>query len=177
MIDLSSVCTECGGYDNQPILKLLSDGCLTIVDGKNTDGDFCLNDFAFPVDGHTCVSLNVEMSGGELTIFDNHFGAVSPANIVEVGKLYARGVLIRLIYPLTDDNGESLTLANKSARIYIENAATLESAEYPLYDFFSIFTNPKSSNIEDLINKIKIINPNSLYNIRVSALVLFGKAE
>jgi hypothetical protein len=40
-----------------------------------------------------------------------------------------------------------------------------------------MFTNPKSNDPEDLINKIEIINPNLDYVIKVSALVLFGKAD
>ena len=84
--------------------------------------------------------------------------------------------MIRIIYPTYDTNGETIELVNKSVKISLENTDTLTATEYPLHDLFTIFTNPKSNKAEDLINKIKIINTNLLYNVRVSALVIFGKS-
>ena len=175
---LDEICTCCGGYENQPILQLFNDKCFKIVDGADTKGDFCVGDFAFPVDGYNCIGLNLELDGGEITIFDNNISLLSPASdLLESGKSYARGLLLRIFYPKTDSNGEDLTYSSKSVRIYIEDAETLIGTEYPLFDFFTIFTNAKSNKVKDLINKIKIINPNELYGVRVSALVLFGNAE
>jgi len=174
--DLNAVCDCCGGYENQPILQLFDDKCFRIVDGKETDGAFCLKDFAFPTDGHTCVNLTVTLDGGEITLFDNQVDTISPSGTLETDKLYARGVMIRIIYPTYDTDGESVAFVDKSVKIVLETSDTLASTEYPLYDLFTIFTNPKSNDAYDLINKIKILNPNMLYNVRVSALVLFGKA-
>lgn len=174
--NLNEICTCCGGYENQPILQLFDDKCFRIVDQKETHGEFCLKDFAFPTDGYSCMSLNVELDGGEMTIFDNQTLAISPSGVLETDKLYARGVMIRIVYPTNDTNGEEIAFVNKSVKIEIENAEPLVSTQYPMYDFFMIFTNPKSNKTEDLINKIKIINPNLLYKIRINALILFGKA-
>lgn len=173
---LTEICTCCGGYENQPILQLFDDKCFRVVDGKDVHGEFCIKDFAFPVDGYSCVGLTLDLAGGELTLFDNQVGMVSP-NILESGKAYARGVMVRIVYPTYDEDGEALTLTDKTVKISIENAETLTSSEVPLYDLFTIFTNPKSNKVEDLINKIKIINPNLKYKVRVSALVLYGQAE
>lgn len=174
--NLNEICECCGGYENQPILQIFSDNCFRVVDGKSTHGEFCIGNFAFPVDGYSCLALNAEAGGGEVTVFDNQVGVLSPSAVLESGKLYARGVMIRITYPTSDTNGETVGLVDKSIRISIEDAATLTATEYPLYDFFTMFTNPKSNKVEDLINKIKIINSNTLFSIRVSALVLFGKA-
>ena len=177
MINLDEICTCCGGNENQPILQLFDDRCFRVVEGKETHGEFCIKDFAFPVDGYQCTGLNVSLDGGEITLFDNALGSLSPSSTLESGKLYARGIMVKIIYPTNDTNGEEIKLVNKSVKIEIEDAETLTATEYPLYDFFTIFTNPKSNKASDLINKIKILNPNLLYNVRVSALVLYGKAE
>lgn len=175
--NLNEICDCCGGYEKQPILQLFEDKCFRVVDGIDTHGEFCLKDFAYPVDGYTCTGLNVELSGGEITLFNNNLDSYSPNEILESGKLYARGVMVRIIYPTKDENGEDLTYVNKNVKIVLENSETFEPVEYPLFDLFTIFTNAKSNKTKDLINKIKIINPNLLYSIKVSALVLYGKAE
>ncbi len=175
--NLNDVCTCCGGNANQPILQLFNDKCFRIVDGSTTSGSFCLDDFAFPTDGYQCHGLNVEFAGGEITLFDNQVNAISPNTVLDTSKLYARGILLKISYPINDENGEEILLADKSVTLVLQNAETLVESEYPLYTFFSIMTNPKSSEAKELINKIKIVNPNGNYTIRVSALVLFGKAE
>lgn len=176
MINLNEICTCCGGYENQPILQLFDDRCFRVVDGKETHGEFCIKDFAFPVDGYQCMGMNVAIDGGEIVLFDNALGSFSPNAVLESEKLYARGVMIRIIYPVNNTDGEEIQLVDKSVKIEIEDSETLTPMQYPLYDFFTIFTNPKSNKASDLINKIKIVNPNLLYNVRVSALILYGKA-
>ena len=122
------------------------------------------------------MGMNVTIDGGEIILFDNALGAFSPSAVLESEKLYARGIMIRIIYPVNNTDGEEIQLVDKSVKIEIEDSETLTPTQYPLYDFFTIFTNPKSNKASDLINKIKIVNPNLLYNIRVSALILYGKA-
>ena len=84
--------------------------------------------------------------------------------------------MVKITYPVNKKNGEEIQLVDKSVQIAIQTADTLVETVYPLYTLFMIFTNPKSNQTEDLINKIKIINPNLDYKIRISALILFGKA-
>jgi hypothetical protein len=174
--NLDEICTCCGGYPDQPILQLFDDKCFRVVEGKETSGEFCLKDFAFPVDGKSCLGLTVAVDGGEITLFNNQLTMVSPNTILESGTEYVRGILLKIIYPKNDENGESVTTEIKNVKLIIENADPLVSAEYPLYEFFSIFTNPKSNKASDIINKIKIVNPNLNYKIRVSALILYGTA-
>lgn len=173
--NLTEICTCCGGYENQPLLQLFDDKCFKIIDGKDTHSEFCLKDFAFPVDGYSCVALNVNLDGGEIVLFDNQLNTLSPL-VLESGKAYARGVLVRVVYPAYDEDGEAVTFTQKNVKITIENS-NFNEIEVPIFDLFTIFTNPKSNRVEDLINKIKIINPNLKYKVRVNALVLYGQAE
>lgn len=174
--NLNEICDCCGGTEAQPLLQLFDNKCFKIVEGKSTSGEFCLSDFAFPVDGYSCINLNVDLDGGEIVLFDNQAGLISPSGVLESDKLYARGVMVKIIYPVNDENGDEIPLIDKSVQIAIQTADTLVETVYPLYTLFMTFTNPKSNQTEDLINKIKIINPNQDYKIRISALVLFGKA-
>jgi hypothetical protein len=174
---LNEICTCCGGYESQPVLQLFDDKCFRIVEGKDVHGEFCLKDFAFPADGYSCVSQNVDIDGGEIVLFDNQLGSFSPSAVLESGKSYARGLLVRIVYPTYDEDGEALTFTQKTVKAVIENSETLIPSEFPIYDLFTIFTNPKSNKVEDLINKIKIVNPNLKYKVRVNALVLYGQAE
>jgi hypothetical protein len=175
--NLNDICDCCGGYENQPYLQLFNDKCFKIVDQKDIQGEFCLGDVTLAVDGYQCVGLNLEAGGGTLTIFDNQVIVNSPSQILESEKAYARGVLIKITYPIYDNNSEEIALSKKSVKISIERASDMQSLEYPLHNLFVMFTNPKSNDPEDLINKIEIINPNLDYVIKVSALVLFGKAD
>ena len=177
MSNLNEVCDCCGGTESQPILQLFDDRCFRVVEGKDVHGEFCLKDFAFPADGYSCIGLNVDTDGGEILIFDNKLDTLSPSSELISGELYARGVLIRIVYPTYDNNGESLTLADKSMKLYIENGESLAGIELPLYDLFTMFTNPKSNKTSELINKIKVVNPSTKFKIRVVALVIYGKAD
>jgi hypothetical protein len=174
--NLNDICDCCGG-DSQPILQLFNDKCFKVVDGKDTRENFCLTDFAFPTDGESCVNLTGTIDGGTVSIFDNSVIPASPVQLLDSGKLYARGILIKVTYPANDNNSEEILIANKSVRLIIERADTLELTEYPLYNFFAMFTNPKSNDPSELINKIEIVNPNTDYPVRVSALVVYGLAE
>jgi hypothetical protein len=173
--NLNEICDCCGGNANQPVLQVINN-CFSITDGKDILGQFCLNDFGFPTDGHTCIGINVDSDHGTKNIFNNELLVFSPAGELISGKAYARGILLKIIYPTTDNNGEDIILTNKNVILSIETYDGNVS-EYPLYNFFSIFTNPKSNEPSQLINKIDIINPNTDYSIRISALVLFGNAE
>lgn len=163
---------------NQEILQLFGDKSFKIVNGSKTGESFDLSDFAFPSDGATCVGINVDMDGGELVLFDNEILTIgSPEVELTPKSLYARGILLKITYPDSDDNGEEIDIADKSVELWIEDAETLQFKKYPLYNFFSIFTNPNSNVPSDLINRIKIINPNDLFNVKVNGLVIYGKAQ
>lgn len=176
--NLNDFCDCCGG-DSQPILQLFNDKCFKVVDGKEARESFCLNDFAFPTDGESCVGLTGTVDGGTVVLFDNNvlIQQSSPAQLLDSGRLYARGILLKITYPANDNNGEEIAIADKSVTLLIEKADTLEVTEYSLYNFFAIFTNPKSNNPSDLINKIEIINLNLDYQVRVSALIVYGLAN
>jgi hypothetical protein len=175
-INLSEICDCCGGNANQPYLKLFDSKCFSIVEGKDTHEDFCLNDFTFPTDSYSCAGLTLKVDGGTTTLFDNNLQIMSPIGALESGDSYARGILLKVTYPTLDNNSEEIPIQDKKVVLTIESFDGSTTVDYPLYNFFSIFTNPKSNDPTQLINKIEVTNPNSNYSVRVSALVLFGNA-
>jgi hypothetical protein len=171
--NLNEICDCCGGYENQPVLQLFDNKCFGIVDGKEISEDFCLKDFAFPTDGYSCIGITVAADGGTSTLFDNQLPI--PLLTLESGQAYARGLLLKITYPTNDLNSEEIAIIDKRVILNIETYDG-NAMSYPLYNLFTIFTNPKSNDPSELINKIEITNPNANYPIRISALVLFGNA-
>lgn len=172
--NLNKICDDCGGFGIQPTLQLFDNKCFGIADGKEITEEFCIKEFAFPTDGYSCVGLTLEASGGTNTLFDNGLSIPLPI-LLDSGKAYARGILLKITYPTDDSNSEEILISDKSVELTIETYNGT-STTYPLYNFFAIFTNPKSNDPAELINKIEVTNPNTTYPIRISALVLFGNA-
>jgi hypothetical protein len=174
---INDVCIN-NASDNQAILQLFDDKCFKIVEKEKTSGEFCLPDFAFPVDGYSCINLGAEVDNGEIILFDNQIlTAGSPVLDLTSGAVFVRGIMLKVIYPIKDDNGEEIDIVNKSVELWIEDAETLAYKKHPLYNLFALFTNPKSNDPKDLINRIKIINPNLLYTVKISALIIYGKVK
>lgn len=172
---INNICDCCD--NNQSILQLFDDKCLKIVEGANITGSFCMNDFAFPTDSHSCTNYTLS-SGEEYTMFDNGILTTgSPTMDLVSGNLYVRGVMIKIVYPTNDDNGEEISIVDKNVELWIEDAETLQYKRYYLYNLFTMFTNPKSNNPNTLINKIKVINPNTDYKIKLIGLIVYGKAQ
>lgn len=167
-----------GSASSQAILQLFDDKCFKIVQGASAKTGFCLDDFAFPVDGMSCIEIDAQMDGGELTLFDNEILTIgSPMLDLTEGSMFVRGIMIKITYPKKDDNGEEILITDKSVELWIEDAETLTYKKLPLYNLFTLFTNPKSNDPRDLINRIKIVNPNSLYNVKISGLIVYGKTQ
>jgi len=174
---LNTVCSN-DAADNQPILQLFDDKCFKIVDGAKAETSFCLDDFAFPVDGKSCIALEGSMDGGELTLFDNQIlTAGSPVLDLMSDSIYVRGIMVKIKYPTNDSNGEEIDIVDKNVEIWIEDAETLDYKKHPLYNLFVMFTNPKSNDPRHLINRIKIVNPNSMYAVSIMALIVYGKVK
>lgn len=174
---IDSVCNSTAA-DNQAILQLFDDKCFKIVEKSKTSGEFCLADFAFPVDGYSCINLDAQMDAGEITLFDNQIlTAGSPVLDLTQDSIFVRGIMVKVTYPANDDNGEEIDIADKNVELWIEDAETLAYKEHPLYNLFTLFTNPKSNDPRHLINRIKIVNPNLLYSVKVSALIIYGKVK
>ena len=172
---INNICDCCD--TDQPILQLFEDKCFKIADGAETKGSFCMGDIAFPSDGYSCLDINLGVLTGETTLFDNEIIAVgSPNSTLTSGQNYARGILIKITYPVNDDNAEEISILDKSVELWIEDVASLTYKKYPLYNLFVLFTNPKSNDPSELINRIKIVNPNS-YKVKVTGLVIFGEAQ
>lgn len=172
---INNLCDCCDS--DQSILQLFEDKCFRIIEGDKTTGSFCIGDFAFPADGHTCLNLNITVSNGETMIFDNEivsFG--SPNSKLISGNNYARGIMLKITYPVNDHNGEEISILDKDVQLWIEDVSTLTWKQYPLYNLFMIFTNPKSNDPDQLINRIKIVNPNS-FKVKVTGLIVYGEAQ
>lgn len=182
MSNIPTVDRICDKYyaDKQDILQLFDDKCFKIVSGADITAQFCLGDFAFPSDGHSCISMDLSMNGGEKILFDNEIlttGSPSLGITLDSGKLYARGILLNIEYPSLDDNGEEIDIADKKVELWIEDAESLTWNKFPLYNLFIYTTNPKSNESKDLINRIKIVNPNELFKIKIRGLIIFGEAK
>ena len=165
---------------NKPkdILQLFADKCFKIVSGKNTTGEFCLPDFAFPSDGYACTSSTLNNNSKGIELFNNNILNIgSPNEELDDSIGYARGVLIKITYPKMDINDEEVKIEDKKVKLFIETVADTEYREIPLYNLFTIFTNPKSKDPIDLINKIKIINENDLFEVKIDSLIIYDKSE
>lgn len=172
-INLNAVCDCCGGSENQPILQVFDNKTFGIVDGKEITEEFSLKDFAFPTDGYSCVGVNLDLTGGSHELFNNNLPI--PMTTLVSGKAYARGLLLKITYPTNDSNSEEILITNKSVKLTIETYDGI-STDYPLYNLFSIFTNPKSNDPSQLINKIEVTNTHSTYQVRITGLILLGTA-
>lgn len=176
---LNEIKDICGsGEENQPILQLFDNKCFTLVDGKDAKSMFCLDDFAFPVDGHSCISIDLSINGGEHILFDNNISIMgSPIEPLTEGSAYIRGILLKIEYPKLDSNGEEIDLTDKNVDLYIQNASSSEYVAYPLHNLFALFTNPKSNSPTELINKLKIVNMSSEFSVNMTGLLIYGKAQ
>jgi hypothetical protein len=171
--------TACGTIPTKPIMTLI-DQCFTVSDCDTTTAQFCLDEFAYPVDGYRCYNLEIPKScegclDESITLFDNEIEIASPSEDLSKEKLYARGLLLYIDYQFEDSNGEEVPLKAKKAWITITNANN-EECTYPMYNFFSIFTNPETVDPSDFINKIKVTNPSDKYSFDVRALVILTKS-
>jgi len=169
---------SCSTVITKPLLTV-QDKCFVISDCSDVVGKFCLDDFAFPVDGSKCIRLEIPKSiaGAEwqsLSLFDNEIVMSSPSEDLDNDKLYVRGILLKINYKHEDSNSEEVKLIDKKASISITNAS-LETCNYPLYNFFSIFTNPVTLDPSDFINKIVVYNPSIKYSFNVDALIIYTK--
>lgn len=178
MATLTSLCDCCGSETTQDVLQMFNDGCLKVVEGSKTTEDFCFKDFAFPVDGSTCATVTLEVDGGEHTIYDNDilsYTVPEPDTDFATGLIKARGVMIRIMYPTLDLDGETIPIQDKKVQLQMEDAYGIIST-YPLHDLFMHFVNPHSNKAADVINKIKIINSNTNYKVKIHALVILARS-
>lgn len=171
--------SSCGTIVTKPIMTLINQ-CFVVGDCDKTIAEFCLDEFAYPVDGYQCYNLEIPRScegclDESLTLFDNEITIASPSEDLNSEKLYARGILLYIDYGGLDLNGEEVAMQNKKAWITITNASN-EACTYPLYNFFSIFTNPQTVDPSDFINKIVVTNPSTKYSFNVRALVILTKS-
>lgn len=174
---IKDICEDCG--DQSSILQLTDSKEFGIFEqGSGSKiGSLDLSDFASPVDGHTCTHLNITINSGELELFNNGITNLGSPAILDEGRLYVRGIIIKIDYPKLDINGEEIAISDKNAEIWIADAESLQYKKYPMHTLFTLITNPKSNDPSQLINKIKIVNPNSLFEVKVNGIITFGKAE
>ena len=172
--DLTNICCE-NSVSDQAILQLFNDKCFKIVEKDKTTGKFCLDEFAFPADGYSCISIEVAASGGEHVIFDNGIDVSSPPATLTADTLYVRGLMLYITYPTKDVNGDELSISNKKVTLSVEDVAAASYRDHSIYNLFTIFTNPKSNVTLDLINRIKIANSSALFKVDIKGLIIYGK--
>lgn len=175
---IQSVKNICSSISDQQVLQLFNDKCFKIVDKDKTSAEFCMDNFVVPVDGHSCISIGVDSISGEFELFDNNILTTgSPSIDLVQDSTYVRGILLMVEYPNNDEDGEEINISDKSVEIWIEDAKSLQWKQYSMYNFFSIFSNPKSNNPEDLINRIKIVHSSSEFDVSIKALITYGKVQ
>ncbi len=175
---ITDICADCD--DNTDILQLSNNQEFTIIEGGSgsATGGISLKDFGYPSDGYTCIHLDLKVNFGEIEIFNNDLSSVgSPSIELEEGSQYARGVIINIEYPKLNDNGEEIDIVDKNVELWLQDSQLLEYKQYPLHNLFMLFTNPKSNDPIQLINKIKIVNPNALFEVKVKGLIIHGKTK
>jgi len=175
---IRDICEDCG--DHSAVLQLTDSKEFGIFEKGSgaTLGSLDLSDFVSPVDGHACIHLHAAINNGELEIFNNEITNIgSPSPVLDEGKLYVRGIIIKIDYPKLDTNGEEIDIKDKNVQLWIEDAQSLQYKQYPMHNLFTLITNPKSNDADQLINKIKIVNPNTLFEVKVNGLITYGKAE
>ena len=168
---LDEICDCCGGYESLKILQLFDDKCFKIVEGTSAKSVMCLGDFAFLSENHTCNGSLVP-GGEDIVLFESTL--LSPSSTLIEGKIYARGIMLYVKYPRYKSDGSELALKDKNVKLEITNSNG-EATEYPLHTLFMWFANPISDNSDDLINKIKLINPNIDYEITFESIVIYNK--
>jgi len=172
---IENLCSQ-GTGDDQPILQLFDDKTFKIVDGAKATDVFDLGDFAFPTDGFSCISLDVNLAGGELTLFDNGLAPIVPVvPDLDADTNYARGIMLKVSYPTEDINDDTIELSDKNVILSIETVESTVFVDVPVYNLYIHFANPRSIDPLDLINRIKITNPNTLFKVDVTGLIIYGK--
>jgi len=170
---LDEICDCCGGYGVLKILQLFDDKCFKIVEGVKTNSVMCLGDFAYLAENHICAG-SVLPAGEDFTLFESTL--LSPSAALIEGKIYARAIMLRVMYPTETDTGGELALKDKNVQLAITNADSIENT-YPLHTLFMWFANPISDNADQLINKIKLINPNTDYEVTFESIVIYNKVQ
>lgn len=172
---INNICDGCGdGADGgvQPILRLFDDQTLKIVEGANTTDAFDLSDFVFPTDGHGCINLSTSLNG-ELTLFDND--TTLPLTELDADTNYVRGIVVKVKYPSVDINGDAIAMSDEKVTLSIETVASGVYVDMPLHNLYIHFANPRSNDPLDLINRIKITNPSTLFKVDVTGLIVYGR--
>jgi hypothetical protein len=161
-MDLANICN---GINNTMNLELV-DGCFSIVKGANILSELCcFKGLVSPVDGFRRTTEQIE-SNSSFVIFDNKFD-VSPSNSL---RLQTRGFIIFVGYPTIDDAGIEIDDSELNLIIRITNNNG-ESFDVPFYLFYSVLNNPITTDVDNLINKVEIINNNN-YTVNASILTI-----
>jgi len=170
---LDEICDCCGGYGLLKILQLFDDKCFKIVEGTKTQSVMCLDSFAYLAENHVC-NGSVLQSGEDITLFESTL--LSPAASLIEGKIYPRAIMLLIKYPAEVESGADLALKDKNVTLSITNSNG-EETDYPLHTLYMWFGNPISDSADDLINKIKLTNPNADYDITFESIVIWNKVQ
>lgn len=161
MYDIQHICDALDGTLN---LRLV-EGCFSIVRGADILAELCcFKGLVSPVDSYKRAQ-EVIPSHSSLVVFDNKFD-ISPDDTV---AMQTRGWILYVSYPSVDDAGVEVfdEDLNVIARITNNEGVTFD---IPFYLFFTLLSNPVTTDHSHLINKLEIINNNN-YFVNVSVLL------
>lgn len=159
MIGIEHICDALDGTLN---LQLV-DGCFSIVRGAQILSEMCcFKGMISPVDSYKRWN-EIIPSHSTALVFDNKLSMSSDGSeIVNTVPMQARGWLIYMSYPTIDDAGLEIDDADLNVIARITNIEGV-SFDIPYYLFFTLLSNPVTTDVTKLINKLEIVNPNDFY--------------
>jgi len=170
---MSTLQTICDSIASLKILTLRDD-CFRVEFGANTLAEWCcLQNLAYPVDGFKKV-FDIVGPESDFILFDNELEDISPAPQYE-SRLITRGFILYFSYADKDVNGEDVEDIDKNLGVTIWDSSN-NSFTIPVYQFFSLLSNPVTDVKTQLINKIEIVNSNN-FDVTVSGLLLLGSRD
>jgi hypothetical protein len=167
----------CDGEPKKNALKLI-DKCFSIFKKEQQVAAFCeLGNLNYPVDGFAIIDVDV-CSESTYTVFNNSLETILEATgtyPISATKAYARGVMLWIEYPASNENGAAVLPADMQAKIRLFDRPATGQFEITTHQFFSHFSNPDGDDASDLLNRIDIYNPNTTFSVKLKGLVIFTK--
>lgn len=168
MQDINHICDALDGSIN---LQLV-DGCFSIVKGADVISELCcFKGMISPVDTYKRWNAIIPSHSTEL-VFDNKLFIDSDGE--HSVPIQARGFIIYMSYPSLDDAGMEIDDADLNVIARMTNIEGV-SFDIPYYLFYTLLSNPVTTDITKLINKLEIVNPNDFYVTASILLPMIGK--
>ena len=157
--------TLCSGINDLKKLIML-DNCFSVKFKEKILAELCcLKNLALPVDGFKRDSVQMQ-PGTSIDLFDNMLNA-SPSTV----DPQTRGFLIYVHYPTLDINSAETVDDDKNMTLRVYNQYD-DYVDVPFYCFFGMLGNTITSDNDNVINHVEILNPSDLMVVQVEMLMI-----